>query len=146
MDEAPQAGALICLPSHPFLSPRPQSYGGLRRTLSKAGSCQPYLGALRTEVQPGMGCWSRRLLWMPTSLYAWAPMCPAPPSGHLGRREAGSEGQAWVPWTQSFGPALWDWDGTEADSCFPEGPLTSAQSQASVIRTQGGVRPALESH
>ena len=48
--------------------------------------------------------------------------------------------------TQSFGPALWDRDGTEADSCFPEGPLTSAQSQASVIRTQGGVRPALESH
>ena len=93
--------ALICLPSDPFLSPRPQSYGGLRRTLGKAGSCQPYLGALRTEVQPGMGCWSRHMLWWPTSLYAWAPMCPAPPSGHLGRREAGSERQAWVPWTHS---------------------------------------------
>lgn len=48
--------------------------------------------------------------------------------------------------TQSFGPVLWDRDGTEADSCFPEGPLTSVQSQASVVRTQGGVRPALESH
>lgn len=48
-----------------------------------------------------MGCWSRHLPWGPTSLHTWAAMCPAPPSGHLGRREAEREGQAWVPWIHS---------------------------------------------
>lgn len=65
------------------------------------------------------------------------------PPGEKGGREGG-EGLGALD-KQSFSPALWDRDGTEAESCFPEGPLTSTQSQPSVLRTQGGVRPALES-
>lgn len=100
---------------HPLLSSRPQSYGGLRRTLAGL-SCQPYLGSSGQRFSS--------LAWAagagtcpggPPLSHTWAAMCPAPPSGHLGGEGGGEEGQALGALdTQPVGPVLWDRDGTEA--------------------------------
>lgn len=95
---------------------RPQSYGGLRRTLSRAVLPAPPRRSGQRWFSLAWAAGGVPALNTTPSPYLLA-MCPAPPSGHLGRREAEREGQAWVPPdTQPFGPVLWDRDGTEADS------------------------------